>query len=354
MDPEQDDYLADDGEARSASRSLLAAGWLRALLVLGALAVVLVITVPYILQWFETGTTERPALTDAPVARSVPIPPTQTETAPAPPSAPAATTTPAPAVMEPPTGKAAGPAKDTTAAKELPAAKDKPAPKELPAAKEKPASKESPKVVAAAPRTEPPAKPATAPGSAAKDMTASKPTAKAPTTTARAAVVPSAEPAKSRNGAGSYWVQVGLFENAGNADRLAQELRAEHFSVQVAQVTRGGAEPAVSRHEVLVTGSSVDAVTAALKGSGTAQAGAGGVVVRPALDLKDAVTLSRRLASEGLEVRIRRAASAPASGGATIHLVRVGSYGTPAEAQAGKKQLAAKGISGFVTQGAPK
>jgi len=32
----------------------------------------------------------------------------------------------------------------------------------------------------------------------------------------------------------------------------------------------------------------------------------------------------------------------------------VGGYATPAEAQAGKKQLAAKGVGGFVTQGAAK
>jgi hypothetical protein len=122
----------------------------------------------------------------------------------------------------------------------------------------------------------------------------------------------------------------------------------------VAQVTRGGSPSAASRHEVLVTGSSVDAVTAALKGSSTAQAVTGGVVVRPALDLKDAVTLSRRLAAEGLDVRIRRVTSAPSGGGTTIHLVRVGGYATPAEAQAGKKALASRGVTGFVTQGAAK
>ena len=211
--------------------------------------------------------------------------------------------------------------------------------------------KEPAKAVASAPRTEPPAK---ATASVTKDPPASKLPPKAPPVTARAAAPAPAAPTKPLNGGGSYWVQVGLFENAGNAERLAQDLRADRFSVQVAEVNRGGAATAVSRHEVFVTGSSVDAVTASLKGSGTAQAVTGGVVVRPALDLKDAVTLSRRLASEGLEVRIRRAAAAPASAGATVHLVRVGGYATPAEAQAGKKQLAAKGIGGFVTQGTAK
>jgi cell division septation protein DedD len=308
--------------------------------VLGALAVVVVIAVPYILQWLETSSPDRPAMTDTQVTRPAPAPPTQIETAPAAPSAPApaVATAPIPPAKEPPAAKDVDPAKDAPAAKEMPAAK------------------EPSKAAASAPRSELPAKAATAtaPGPVAKDMPASKPPAKAPPVTARAAAPPPAAPTRPLNGGGSYWVQVGLFENAGNAERLAQDLRANRFAVQVAQVSRGGAVPAVSRHEVFVTGSSVDAVTAALKGSGTAQAVTGGVAVRPALDLKDAVTLSRRLASEGLEVRIRRTASAPAGSGATVHLVRVGDYDTPAEAQAGKKQLAAKGIGGFVTQGAAK
>lgn len=329
MTPDQDDYLAEDGEPRSRARSLLAAGWLRALLVLGALAVVIVIAVPYLLQWFEAGAPERPAMTGTPVPRPAPtpLPPVETAPAPAAPSpaapVPASATAPAPAAKEPPA------AKDASAAKDVPAAKELPAAKEMPAAK-----------AAAAPD--------------AKDKPASTPLAKAPPVTARAAATAPAAPAKSLNGSGGYWVQVGLFENAGNAERLAQDLRADRFSVQVAQVTRGGASPAMSRHEVFVTGSSAEAVTAALRGSGTAQAVTGGVVVRPALDLKDAVTLSRRLESEGLDVRIRRAVSASAGGGTTIHLVRVGDYATSAEAQAGKKQLAAKGISGFITQGAAK
>ena len=337
MIPEDDDYLADDRETRSTARRLLAAGWLRALLVLGALAVVIVIAVPYVLQWLETGSPERSAMTGTQVTRPALAPPTQSETAPAAPAgpAPAVAIAPAPSAKEPPAAKDLGPTKDAPAEKELPAAKT------------------PPKAAAPAARTElrTPAATAPTPGPVAKDMPASKPPAKAPPVTARAAAP---APTKPLNGGGSYWVQVGLFENPGNAERLAQDLRADRFPVQVAQVSRGGASPVVSRHEVFVTGSSVEVVTAALKGSGSAQAVTGGVVVRPALDLKDAVTLSRRLASEGLEVRIRRAVSAPTSAGATVHLVRVGSYATPAEAQAGKKQLAAKGIGGFVTQGAAK
>lgn len=353
MAPERDDYLAEDGEHRSAARSFLAAGWLRALLVLAALAVVIVISVPYILEVFESGPAERSAMTDAQLGRPMSAPPAALERVPAPaavpPAAPPAppvppiSAAPAPVTKDLPTGneqtapKETGPATDTNAAKE-------------------PAGKEPGRAVASAPRTDSAAKPAASsvaksPPGAKAAASVSTPPPKTPMLTARAAAP---APVRPLNGDGSYWVQVGLFENAGNAQRLAQDLRADRFAVEVAQVTRGGSTPSTSRHEVLVTGSSVDAVTAALKGSGTAQAVTGGVVVRPARDLKDAVTLSRRLAAEGLEVRIRRVASALPGDGTTIHLVRVGGYATPAEAQAGKKALAAKGIAGFVTQGAPK
>lgn len=340
MAPERDDYLAEDGEDRSALRKLLAAGWLRALLLLSALAVVIVISVPYILDWIEIGSAERPAMTDAQVAPPVAAPPIRIETAPAPaapsPPAPAVATAPAPAAKERAAAKEASPVKDTATTREISPARVEPSAK-APAssvAKDTPVAKAAP---------------------VAKDTPASRPSAKAPTMTAKAAAPAPGAPAKPLIGGGSYWVQVGLFENAGNAERLARDLRADRFSVEVVQTTRGGSTPTPSRHEVFVTGSNVETVSATVKGSGgTAQAVTGGVVVRPALDLKDAVTLSRRLASEGLEVRIRRVASAPAGGGTTIHLVRVGSYATPAEAQAGKKDLAAKGIAGFVTQSAPK
>ena len=135
MTPDQDDYLAEDGEPRSRARSLLAAGWLRALLVLGALAVVIVVAVPYLLQWFEAGAPERPAMTGTPVSRPAPtpLPPVETAPAPAAPSpaapVPASATAPAPAANEPPAAKGASAAKDVPAAKELPAAKEMPAAK---------------------------------------------------------------------------------------------------------------------------------------------------------------------------------------------------------------------------------
>jgi hypothetical protein len=146
---------------------------------------------------------------------------------------------------------------------------------------------------------------------------------------------------------------VGLFARGDNAERLAKELRDERFSVEIAQTTRGAAAAPVSRHEVVVEGATVETVNAALKGAGTAEPAAGAVVVRPAMDLKDAVTLSRRLAAEGLQVRIRRVAE-PSGAGSTVYLVRVGGYPTRDAAAAGRRELAAKGVGGFVTQGPVK
>lgn len=196
-------------------------------------------------------------------------------------------------------------------------------------------------------KSEPPAKPEAA--LKAEPATKAEPAPK-PAVARAAPPAPSTKPAAA---GGEYWVQVGLFASGDNAERLAKELRDERFSVEVAQTTRGGAAAPVSRHEVLVEGASVETVNAALKGSGTAETAAGAVVVRPAMDLKDAVTLSRRLAAEGLQVRIRRVGE-PSGAGSTVYLVRVGGYPTRDAAAAGRRELAAKGVGGFVTQGPVK
>lgn len=330
MSPDRDDYLEDQAEGgRTGTRSALAAGWLRALLVLAALAVVLMITVPYVLEWLSPSPPPppiaRPALTEpaksgtvTALAPAAPPAKSETEAAPAP-AAPPATAT-APITKPEPAPK--------------PAPKDEPAPKVESAAKP-----------AAPAATEPaPARPASKPSPLA--ARAGEPATPKPGASSR----PAATPATA---GGEYWVQVGLFANGDNAERLAKELREERFAVEVAQTARGGAAGPVNRHEVVVNGASVETVTAALKGTGTAEVVAGAVVIRPALDLKDAVTLSRRLAGEGLEVRIRRVGAAPA-GGNTVYLVRVGGYPTRDAAAAGKRELAAKGVGGFVTQGPAK
>jgi cell division septation protein DedD len=313
VSPDRDDYLDDETEGgRAGTRSVLASGWLRALLVLAALAIGLVITVPYVLEWL--GPPSPPA---QPIARRALTEPAKPETVTA------------PAPMAPP---APAPAPETATA---PAAKSEPATKPEPA----PKSDSAPKPAAPVATESAPARPATKPSPLAARATE-------PGASSRPA------PAATTAG-GEYWVQVGLFANGDNAERLAKDLREERFAVEVAQTTRGGAAGPANRHEVVVNGASVETVTAALKGTGTAEAVAGAVVIRPAMDLKDAVTLSRRLADEGLEVRIRRVGAAPA-GGDTVFLVRVGGYPTRNAAAAGKRELAAKGVGGFVTQGPAK
>lgn len=306
VSPKRDEYLDDDEPGRFSPRSLLASGWLRALFVLGALAVFLVVSVPYVLRWLDgTPPVERPSAKVAP-------PPAQAPTA-IPATRPTADAPAAPA-------RAAAPGK-TELIQPVPPVERPPA---------------------AAAQTRP-----------RQDSAPSAPTSKGPTVEPRkpAAKAGSREAsATAPAGTGSYWVQVGVFQDARNAERLASTLRAQKVPVQVVTVSRGSSGVG-SRHEVVVNGASVEAVTAALRGSGTAQQAGAVVAVRPALDLREAVALSRRLAAEGLSVKIRRVGDAAPM---TQHLVRVGDYPSRAAADAGRKDMHARGLAAFVTQGGPR
>jgi cell division septation protein DedD len=156
---------------------------------------------------------------------------------------------------------------------------------------------------------------------------------------------------------------VGAFLEERNAEALAKQLRGENFPVQISLVTRGGA-PAPAKatggqNELFITGSSPDAVNAALKGKGTAQAVKGGVRVNPPFDLETAMSLSSALKKDGFKVVIRRAkaAAAPksaAGGGSAYHIVRVGGYPDRTKALQARGELEAKGHPGFLTQGAAR
>jgi cell division septation protein DedD len=256
--PDEDEYLDEEAEP-SYPRSLLASGWVRALLVLGALVLLLFVSLPYVLRSMDRG---RPA-----EERVTAIKPAATQAAaPAPPSA-ASTTAPAP-------------------------------PKPSPAS----------------------------------------PRALAPAGHAKEAVAPAAP--------GEFWVQAGAFQEEKNAERLAERLGKDKVGTSVSRITRGG--EAAGRHELFVTGANVGAVNTALQGKGSAKGVAGGVVVEPPLDLKDAVALSKRLAAEGFTVKIRRLGEgAPA----TFHVVSVGPYPTRARAETAAKELTVQGLRGFVRQG---
>jgi len=307
VSPDREEYLDDDDRGRFSPRSILASGWFRALLVLGALAVMLVIAVPYLLRWFDGAPPE-----PRPQAR-ITAPPAPVPAAP-PPPAPAAPAASPPAAMP-------GAARKTELIQPVPP------PERQPGAPTRRAEAPTPAPREAAPRSRPRPEGAE-PKAADAPREASRPAAAA---------------------AGSYWVQVGAFQDARNAERLAVSLRSRKLQVQVAQVTR--VQSAAARHEVVVSGASVEAVSAALGGSGTAQQTGAVVVVRPPLELREAVALSRRLAGDGLSVKIRRAGDgAPA----TYHIVRVGGYPSRAAAEAGRREVEGHGLATFITQGAPR
>jgi cell division septation protein DedD len=157
---------------------------------------------------------------------------------------------------------------------------------------------------------------------------------------------------------------VGAFLEGKNAEALAKQLRGENLRVQVSVVTRGGAPlpgPAMTsggQNQLFITGSTPDAVNAALKGKGTAQADKGGVQVNPPFDLETAMSLSASLKKDGFKVVIRRATGAApkaaAGSGTTYHVVRVGGYADRAKAQQVRGELEAKGHPGFLTRGAAR
>ena len=322
-DPDQEEFLEDDEQDEVARRSIFSAGWFRALLVLTVLAIVVVVSLPYLLDWLEP-TPAPPAKTQAKSSEPAP--------APGPAPAPPATGSPAPGLI--PAPAPSGP----------PAKAEAPAP-----AAPGPAGR--PLGTAPLPVVPAPAAPA------AKLAPGSKP---AP------AVKPA--PAAQRSGAaeggspGGYWVQVGAFLEEKNAEGLAKQLRGESFPVQVSLVTRGSAPvPAKAtggQNQLFITGSTPDAVTAALKGKGTAQAVKGGVAVNPPFDLETAMSLSSSLKKEGFKVVIRRAkAAAPkaaAGGGPAYHVVRVGGYPDRTKARQVRGELEAKGHPGFLTRGAAR
>src|SRR5437667_9879067 len=238
--PEQDEYLDEDERDDIAQRSIFSAGWFRALLVLTVLAIVVVVSLPYLLNWLE------------PTPTTVPKP--QTKASEPAPAAPAQTAGTAPAAKP-----------ETTAP---PAIAQTEAPKPAPAA---PTPADRP--LGTAPL---PAAPPQAPPAATGKTAAAKPEAVKPPV---AAAAPKRVPAPAPAAGGSYWIQVGAFVQEKNAETLAKTLRAEQFPVDIARMNRGGGSasaPAKSvepggQNQLVITGSTPDAVNAALKGKGTAQ-----------------------------------------------------------------------------------
>jgi sporulation related protein len=369
-----DDYLEDGDERdRFSTGSIFASGWFRAVLVLGVLAITLVVTVPYLLRWMDP----TPAKIERQVARPVEPRPV---VAPVPIPVPAPV---APAVSAPPTPPTTTWSTVRTTPTATPPAPVTPAPVHPPAqAAASPAPRPTPPAVAStaitermvpapaqmAERDSKPAKPSLSEADSRAGEPAAKRTAQAEsapakkavpteTATARKAAPADGAPAKvapaPAGRAGDFWVQVGAFQREDNAEALARSVREK--TKMPARITSRSARadaPAVTsvRHEVFVSGAPVPAVNAALRGHGSAHPVRGGVAVQPPLELKEAVALSRRLSGEGMTVQIRRVGGAAATAApAVAYVVRVGGFGTRAQAEAAKRELASKGVTGFVT-----
>jgi SPOR domain len=173
---------------------------------------------------------------------------------------------------------------------------------------------------------------------------------------------------------------VGAFKDPETAKRVATSLRDQNFTVEQSerQVTAksssaapsgsAASSPAASPgdlYDVYVSGMSAVELTKRLSAKGLAAEGSGSsVVVKPSLPLRDAVTLSKDLAVDGLKVQVRRAGSGAVAAvptpttpspsviaGDTLHRVRVGAFPDAAAARAAAKELEAKGYKPYIARG---
>lgn len=279
-----DDFSEEEQEEleEPSQRSMFAQWGYRVLLAAVVLAVVVVLALPYLLDWWTP-----PPPPPAPIKSEIPPPP---------PLTPLAQKAEAPKLQPVP-----------------PPAKPAPAPRPPP-----PVTTEVPKAAA-------------------------KALEKAPATAEKPAKKPALAKASTK---GEYWVQVGAFADRANAARLAARLSAQKYPVR--QVERVSPDRQVGgTHEIFVTGASQEEVSRTLSGKEyEAEAVGAEVIIRPALGLKDAVTLSKDLARQGLKVRIRRSRTP-----AAFHAVLVGGYPDRQHARAAQKDLERKGFSGFVVKG---
>jgi cell division septation protein DedD len=308
--------LNDDREELDQPRSIFSAMWFRAVLVVVVLGVIALLAVPHVLD-----------MVNAPPSRQS----ASVKLAPTPSVAPVQPSQPMPAAERPTPPPIAQPTMPQPAevAKAEPSAPSPPKPTEEPAAVKPPRA-----------------------GGGPSDAGGRTGDSQAPEKASR----------------GTYWVQVGAFRDAATAQRLAERLRADNYSV-AESVKRSGPAPKAAapagegdRYNVFVSGLAPTELTAKLGAKGlNTDVVSGGVVIKPSLSLREAVALSRDLSADGLQVQVRRAgrsdggataSASPAGSDASYHRVRVGGFPDKAAAMAVAKELEAKGYKPFVARGA--
>jgi cell division protein FtsN len=352
---EQDPELYED----IPPRSIFAATWFRVVLVVIVVGVGGAVAVPYVLDWMNPPPS--PEAT-GPASPLVPAPVTSGFDRPAE-DRPASDAKDSPRLIPVPLASAPA-ARAEAEARPSPVPPAKPvepasrtaAPADQPAAADRPAQQTAAVTTERVPRPAAPPRPATAarPGPARRTV---------------AKATPPATPAAT----GPFWVQVGAFKDVEAARRLASKLREDNFEVQESLTRKSAsagpapkAPPAVSgsdHYDVFVSGMSADELNTRLAGKGlSAEPSGNRVRVKPSLPLRDAVALSKDLASDGLKVQVRRAgaaavaaaAPAPASAaeaGTAMHRVRVGSFSDRTAALAAVRELEAKGFKPFIARG---
>jgi len=362
--PEHDLY------EESPPRSIFATMWFRALLVLMVLAGVVAVAAPYILDATnppnKSAIASRPQSGPAPTPSPAPMPMASSfvpaDTAPATPahSERAAADTPAPPLPA---------ASAQVGATDRPSTSDRRTPTEKASAPTRVAAAEK---SAKSTPTEKSADKKDTPTVAAASETKSE--AKSPAKRVSSATTASAQRASTSD---EWWVQVGAYRDESTARKLAERLRDQNYTVQESMKppaadrsspAPSAAKPAgVDQYDVFVSNTSTTDLNPRLVGKGlTAEPSGSGVIVKPSLPLRDAVALSKELATDGLKVQVRRAGSptgettipvgakrlTPAvSSGESLHRVRVGAFSDHATAVTTLKELEAKGYKPFIARG---
>lgn len=337
----------------TAPRSIFAATWFRAVLVLIVLGVIGAVAVPYILDAMNAPRPSATAKLPTPLPPpSKPAPPPAAVTPPAPPAAPSA-----PLAAAPPAPSATTTAPPTTPSG--PAAISQAPAQTTPA--EKIDKTEKIDNVDKAGETKDALTTATTPPETPKAEPKSRPVAAKP-------AVKTSKPAAGRQ----WFVQVGAFKDGGTAKKVATKLREEKYTVDerggvatVAKATTAAPSTSINgsadHYDVIVTGQPATEIKKRLAPRGlTAEAIANGAVVKPSLPLRDAVALSKDLAVDGLKVQVRRAdggaaatpkpSSSVAASGDGLYRVSVGGFADRATAVATLKELEAKGYKPFLTR----